>query len=197
MSLSCAHVPLVPRKTGTIQGVVLSNADFKPVEGAGITLDRSRRPVTSGTDGKFQFAGVAVGEHRVSVRRAAYSDAEVLRVPVTDDSATCILILPQPYGRPASDVLIGPNVMLIVDGVIRLPLQPVPGPPGGAVQVRNPLQTILVAMPINNIASHEVLNSAGAAQLYGQRAARGAIHVTTRAHAPCATGTATPRARAP
>lgn len=189
-SLSCAHFPMISRETGTLKGVVLSNFDFKPVVGARIMLDKSNRPQISATDGSFVFGKVAVGEHRLVVDAVGFFQAEAIPVPVLADESTCSLLLPQPNLGRVSDVITGPNIgpMLIVDGVIRfgalqLALPPPPPPsPGGVIQIRNwPLPPI----PSHNIASVEFVRADAAARLYGQRAAQGAIEVTTLRHARC------------
>lgn len=191
LSLSCTHLPPGPGGTGTIKGLVLGDHDLQPVNGATITVVQQRRSVTSAPDGTFRITNIPIGEHTLELQGDGMLTQSLREVPVSASDSTCVIIFPRPAVGPGrtSDVLTGPvtEPLLILNGVVRFPSTAKPprasGPAGDAViQIRTA-----------NIATFEVIDGDSATRLYGQRAALGAIQVTTKPHAPCSQRLATRR----
>jgi len=74
---------------GTIVGVVIDASTKRPVVGAFVTLDESRKAIQTRNDGSFRIANVAAGTHKVVVRRLGY---RVSSTPVTVEEGTAATI---------------------------------------------------------------------------------------------------------
>jgi len=68
---------------GTITGVVTDKQTGRPVRGASVTLDDTKRGVMTDEGGKFRITGVASGTHRLTIRLIGFSK-KVSSVTVSD-----------------------------------------------------------------------------------------------------------------
>ncbi len=181
----CTIVHIAPRQTGTIKGVVISDVNFLPVQGARISLSHKKGSTISASDGSFQFQGVRVGKNKVLMSADGYASDSLIEIQVSENRATCVMLRPHP---PSFDVSRDGNfstepesgIVLIVDGFMRMDLLHVTST-GAYTQIRNPFRQI----PDQHMRSSESIRPDSAVRIYGERAAKGAIVVTTVAAIPC------------
>lgn len=109
ISVSCKENTIQPEMFGSINGTVLSQDDSKPVTGAGVTTSPPSNAIVSGTDGKFSFKDLPVGNYTVTVSKKGFKKSTVSVSVKEDQTANATIFLETDEGNTSPNVPSDPN----------------------------------------------------------------------------------------
>ena len=93
--------------TGSISGIIRDALNSNPLQGAIVTLSPSGQSTTTGTDGRYQFSNVEMGDYEVNVARTDYKpDSKRTTVQVGQNSVVDFVL-----GRANSSLEVTPKTL--------------------------------------------------------------------------------------
>jgi len=92
------------RALGGVAGRVTDAATKKPIVGATVSLDGTKRGASTNEDGQFRVMAVTAGTYRVSIRRIGYQGYSTA-VAIKDDSVVTLSVVLAPANKELNDVV--------------------------------------------------------------------------------------------
>jgi len=106
--VSCKENTIQPEMFGSISGIVLSQEDSKPIEGASVTTTPPSNAIVSGKDGKFSFKDLPVGNYTINVSKKGFKKNSVSVSVKEDQTANATIFLEKDEGNTSPNIPTNP-----------------------------------------------------------------------------------------
>ncbi|RPI67820.1 MAG: hypothetical protein EHM47_15265, partial [Ignavibacteriales bacterium] len=108
IGLSCKENTIQPEFFGSINGQVLSEENSTPIAGASVTTTPPSNAIITGSDGRFNFTDLAVGNYTVAVSKNGFKKGSVTVSVKENLAADATILLEKEEGNISPDIPFDP-----------------------------------------------------------------------------------------